>query len=88
MCNAQGRFWPRLCQNTHGRNGVSESFTETRTSVASFRILGVKLKTRCLYASSGNGVEGFYTGSADSCLMHCSTTAGCRKAPLDGGNQP
>jgi hypothetical protein len=25
----------------------------------------VKLKTRCLYASSGNGAESFYTASAD-----------------------
>ena len=63
---ASDGFWPRLCQNTHGRNGVSKSFAETRTSVASFGILGVKRKTRCLYASSGNGVEGFYTGSAET----------------------
>ena len=52
-----------LCQNTHGRDGVSKSFAKMRASVVSFGILGVKLKTRRLYASSGNGVESFYTGS-------------------------
>ena len=55
---------PRVCQNTHARNGVSKSFAKTRTSVASFGILGVKLETTRLYASSGNGAESFYTGSA------------------------
>ena len=49
---ANVRKWPRLCQNTHARNGVSKSFEKTRTSVASFGILGVKLETTRLYASS------------------------------------
>jgi hypothetical protein len=63
---SNGWFWPRLCQNTHARNGISKSPAKTRTSVASFGILGVKIKTRRLYASSGNCAESFYTASANS----------------------
>ena len=37
------------------------SFAQRRTSVVSFGILGVKLKTRRLYASSVNRAESFYT---------------------------
>jgi len=52
-----------LCQSTHSRHGVSKSFAKPHTSVASFGILGVQLKTRRLYALSGRGPESFYTAS-------------------------
>ena len=55
-----------MCQNTHSRRGVSNLFAKTHTSIASFGILGVKLKTRRLYALSGKGPKSFYTASVAS----------------------
>ena len=34
------RLGSRLCQNTHGRDGISKSFAKKRTSVVSFGISG------------------------------------------------
>ena len=37
---ANDRKRPRVCKNTHGRDGVSKSFAKRRTSVVSFGISG------------------------------------------------